>query len=123
MYYVFNYIPALVLGLIAITHFKISSEAFLWSSFIGLPIYLLIVNLVYLQRKKRSLKGWGVSVINVIIELLLNIIISMIRLKILYGTFFADVPRQLFYLRFFIPFVIVLIGFILYYFIGNQKKR
>lgn len=81
------------------------------------PVYLLLVNAIYINKKMLSFTKGISCMLSVII---LNIILILITHKIQTGYFIGDVPEGIYYLLIGIPTIIILIGMGIIYFLRKK---
>lgn len=123
MYWVLNFIPILVQMYIYITaifthiNYDFNFATYALLNLLGIPIYLLIINIVYLMRKSISYRS---SIICMLATILLNVLVLLISHKIKYGVFIGDVPEGIYYVLIIIPSIIVLIGIVIFYFVKGR---
>ena len=124
VYWILNFFPVLVQMYICITaifaHINYNFDATLYASLnlIGIPIYLLIINIVYLVHKSISYTS---SIICMLATILLNVLVLLVGHKIKYGVFIGDVPEGIYYVLIIIPSIIVLIGIVIFYFVNGRQ--
>ena len=125
MYWILNFIPILAQMYICITaifahiNYNFDVTLYVLLNLLGIPIYLLIINIVYLTHKSISYTS---SIICMLATILLNILVLLVGHKIKYGVFIGDVPGELYLLLIIIPFIIVLIGMGIFYSIKGRQK-
>lgn len=114
MYYLINYVPTILCVIISIASIKIDFGVFAILYLFAQPLYLLIVNTLYICNKTIS---WFNSIIHMFSTVLLNVIYVIIIHKIKTGYYIGDVPEGIYYLMIGIPCVIILIGTCIMYFV------
>lgn len=123
MYWILNFIPILAQMYICITaifaHINYNFDVTLYAllNLLGIPIYLLIINIVYLTHKSISYTS---SIICMLATILLNVLVLLVGHKIKYGVFIGDVPEGIYYLLIIVPLIIVLIGIVIFYFVKGR---
>ncbi len=123
MYWVLMCLPLLIQTCIQIvpdiTNYSFNFDVGLYfgSNLLGLPIYLLIINIIYIIYKNISYKS---SIMCMLAAILLNVLILLISHKIKSGVFLGDVPEGIVYLLIIIPAIIVLIGMVIFYFVKGR---
>lgn len=90
---------------------------FLWLLILS-PVYLLCVNFNYINKK---LITYAMSVGCMVSVIAARVVVMIISHKIKWGTFIGDVPEGIYYLLFFVPFSIVMVGITIIYFILRNK--
>lgn len=120
MYWILNYIP-LILQIILFSlslnfkiKFNIDITIYAVINLFVLPIYLLVVNVIYMKDKMLSFTISFGCMLSVII---LNVIVIMVTHKIQTGYFIGDVPEGIYYMLIGIPTVIIIIGMAIIYFL------
>ena len=120
MYWILNYIP-LILQIILFSlslnfkiKFNIDFAIYAVINLFVLPIYLLVVNVIYMKDKMLSFTISFGCMLSVII---LNVIVIMVTHKIQTGYFIGDVPEGIYYMLIGIPTVIIIIGMAIIYFL------
>ena len=83
------------------------------------PIYLLCVNIFYLNK---YIISYMTGIINMIGVIVARVGIGLLFHKIKYGTFIGDVPEGIYYTLIFVPSIIVVVGLLAYWMIKDGKK-
>lgn len=123
VYWILNFIPVLAQMYICITaifaHINYNFDVTLYAllNLLGIPIYLLIINIVYLVHKSISYTS---SIICMLATIILNVLVLLVGHKIKYGVFVGDVPEGIYYVLIIIPSIIVLIGIVIFYFVKSR---
>lgn len=123
VYWILNFFPVLAQMYICTTaifaHINYNFDVTLYASLnlIGIPIYLLIINIVYLVHKSISYTS---SIICMLATILFNVLVLLVFHKIKYGVFIGDVPEGIYYVLIIIPSIIVLIGIVVFYFVKGR---
>ena len=123
VYWILNFIPVLVQMYICITaifiHINYSFDVTLYAllNLLGIPIYLLIINIVYLVHKSIPYTS---SIISMLTTILLNVVVLLVGHKIKYGVFIGDVPEEIYCVLIIIPSIIVLVGIVVFYFVKGR---
>lgn len=123
MYWVLMCLPLLIQTCIqivpSITNYSFNFDVGLYfgSNLLGIPIYLLIINIIYLKFKNISYTS---SIMCMLATILLNVLILLISHKIKSGAFLGDIPEGIVYLLIIIPSIIVLIGIVIFYFVKGR---
>ena len=123
VYWILNFIPVLAQIYICITaifaHINYNFDVTLYAllNLLGIPIYLLIINIVYLGHKSISYTS---SIICMLATIILNVLVLLVGHKIKYGVFVGDVPEAIYYVLIIIPSIIVLIGIVIFYFVKSR---
>ena len=113
MYYVLNYLPLVIQTVIFTMAIKFgvvfNFDIVIYGSILlfGLPLYLLIVNIISI--KKHSL-SYVKSMLNMLLVIVSNVLIMMIAHKIQTGQFIGDVPLGVYGFLLLVPSIIVLAG-------------
>ena len=121
MYYLLNYIPSIVYIVMFMLPKPITLDAVVYITiylFIQ-PLYLLAVNIYFIYQKSIS---YVVSIICMVSVVIFHILPIMIYNKIKTGYFTGDVPEGVYYLLFFIPFSIIIVGITIAYFIIRKNR-
>lgn len=84
------------------------------------PIYLLLINIYYIMRKKVTYTKSVITMLSVIIA---HILVLFINNKFKFGTFLADIPAGLIMLMIFVPWTIIIIGTLACYFLQKTIKH
>lgn len=123
VYWILNFIPVLAQMYICITvifaHINYNFDVTLYAllNLLGIPIYLLIINIVYLVHKSISYTS---SIICMLATIILNVLVLLAAHKIKYGVFVGDVPEEIYYVLIIIPSIIVLIGIVIFHFAKSR---
>ncbi len=83
-----------------------------------MPMYLLLVNIIYINKKFVTYTLGIICMFGIIV---LGNGIIMLHHKIQFGTFIGDVPEGLYFLFIGIPTAVVVTGIIIYYFIKSRN--
>ena len=84
---------------------------------IGIPLYLLVINIIYIVHKSVSYIS---SIICMLATILLNVLVLLVCHKMKYGVFIGDVPEGVYYVLIIVPSIIVLIGIVGFYFVKGR---
>ena len=120
MYYLLNYIPCITQVLITIFRdvFNIDLLTVYAIMYLFLtPIYLLLINFIYLRNGYLTFTKSIVFMLSVIF---MKVAIAIVAHKIETGYFIGDVPEQIYYLMIGVPSVIVIIGTCVIYLIKRR---
>lgn len=71
------------------------------------PLYLLIINILFIYKKSIS---YVASIIYMFSVIIFNVLCTIIVHKIQTGYFIGDVPEELYYLMVGIPVLIIIVG-------------
>ena len=123
MYWLLNYAPIFLqiilfgVSLNIKIDFNINFGVYAIINLFVFPVYLLLVNAIYINKKMLSFTKGISCMLSVII---LNIILILITHKIQTGYFIGDVPEGIYYLLIGIPTIIILIGMGIIYFLRKK---
>lgn len=120
MYFILTYLPLMLQLLVFMTpiNFNNHLNLYVFYNLAGIAGYLLIVNEYYLLQRKTS---YFKSAILMILVFAMRILLLLISQKILTGTFMGDVPQGIYYILFFVPVLIVLVGMLILFFVNKSK--
>ena len=123
MYWLLNYAPIFLqiilfgVSLNIEINFNINFGVYAIINLFVFPVYLLLVNAIYINKRMLSFTKGISCMLSVII---LNIILILITHKIQTGYFIGDVPEGIYYLLIGIPTIIILIGMGIIYFLRKK---
>ncbi len=117
-YCLLNYIPSLVELLVLSVPIKVNIVVAIIYSLIIVPVYLLLVNTLYIIKHELSC---GKSIIFMLSTVVINIAMFVITHKAQTGYFIGDIPEGIFYLWGGIPSVIIFVGILITYYIRVKK--
>ena len=107
MYYLLNYAPSILYIIVSMFSIKINFGVFAIIYLFAQPLYLLIVNILFIYKKSMS---YVVSILCMLLVIVFNVLYTMLYNKIQYGYFIGDVPEGIYYLMIGIPTSIIIIG-------------
>lgn len=120
MYWIFNYVPLFLqiilfsLSLKFNIKFNLNFAIYATMNLFIFPVYLLIINVIYINK---GLLSFTKSIGYILSVIILNALVIMIVHKIKTGYFIGDVPEGIYYLLIGIPTIIILIGMAIIYFL------
>lgn len=107
MYYLLNFAPSILYIVISMLPIKINFGVFAITYLLAQPLYLLIVNILFICKKSISCM---VSIICMLSVIMFNILYTMLMHKIQTGYFIGDIPEGIYCLMIGIPILITIAG-------------
>ena len=107
MYYLLNYAPSILYIVALMMSISIDFTVFAITYLFVMPIYLLLINAVYLIKKELTFLN---SIFFMLSVVFINTAVCIIVHKIQTGYFIGDVPEGIYYAAVGIPMLIILIG-------------
>lgn len=90
VYYLLNYVPSILYIVLSMSSIRMKFGVFAIIYLFAQPLYLLIVNMLFVYKKSIS---YVVSIICMLSVIMFNVLYTMLVHKIQTGYFIGDVPE------------------------------